>query len=88
MSHHIQASVPVMKLTRRTIMQGLTPTQISPKEGAEAFWSELLSLDVDRTYLSERLTSLPKGDCLERLKVRRNRIVAVRTDVLISDPLQ
>ena len=69
-------------------MQGLTPTQISPKEGVEAFWSELLSLDVDRTYLSERLTLLPKGDCLERLKVRRNRLVAVRTDVLNFDPLQ
>ncbi|KAH9982834.1 hypothetical protein BGW80DRAFT_47909 [Lactifluus volemus] len=50
------------------LFEGLTPKQINPKESAEAFWTELLSLDVDRTYLTERLASLSKGDCLERLK--------------------
>ena len=58
------------KLTSRGIIQGLTPVQLSPKGGVEAFWAELLSLDVDRTYLSERLASLPKGECLGQLKVR------------------
>lgn len=61
------------KLT--VILQGLTPVQLSPKGGAEAVWSELLSLDVDRTYLSERLASLPKGECLGRLKVRWRSVV-------------
>ncbi|KAI0308151.1 hypothetical protein B0F90DRAFT_1807431 [Multifurca ochricompacta] len=41
---------------------------INPKEDVEVFWSELLSLDVDRAYLTERLVALPKEDCLGRLK--------------------
>ncbi|KAI0275011.1 hypothetical protein BC834DRAFT_850678 [Gloeopeniophorella convolvens] len=47
---------------------GLTPTQINPKEGSAAFWSELLSLDVDQTYLAERLNAISKEECLDRLK--------------------
>ncbi|KAH9065797.1 hypothetical protein EDB87DRAFT_1593217 [Lactarius vividus] len=50
------------------LFEGLTPTQINPKESAEEFWSELLSSDVDRTYLIKRLTEFPKDDCLGRQK--------------------
>ncbi|KAI9512521.1 hypothetical protein F5148DRAFT_973492 [Russula earlei] len=57
-----------VKADETVVVQGQTPAHIGGRGGAEAFWSELLSLDVDRTYLSEKLNSLPKGDCLGRLK--------------------
>lgn len=50
------------------LFEGLTPTHINPKENAQEFWSELLSLDVDKAYLIKRLTEIPKDDCLGRLK--------------------
>jgi hypothetical protein len=52
------------------LFEGLTPTHINPKESAEEFWSELLSLDVDKAYIINRLAEIPKDDCLGRLKVR------------------
>ncbi|KAI0052510.1 hypothetical protein FA95DRAFT_1675192 [Auriscalpium vulgare] len=48
--------------------QGLTPTQINPKESSDAFWREYLSLDVDRTYITEQLNTISKEDFLGHLK--------------------
>jgi hypothetical protein len=55
-------------------IQGSTPEQIAPREGAETFWSNLLALDVDVEFLSNSVRRLSTEDCLGHLKVRGWRI--------------
>ncbi|KAI0068085.1 DUF1741-domain-containing protein [Artomyces pyxidatus] len=50
------------------LLQGLTPSQISPKESSASFWEEYLALDVDRPYLSQRLNTISKEELLGNLK--------------------
>jgi hypothetical protein len=57
------------------LFQGFTPEQINPNEDPRDFFSNLLVLDVDRNYVEGRLNQLPKGLCLDGLKVRVQHVV-------------
>lgn len=51
------------------LFQGIPPAEISPSVTAEAFWTRLLELDVDRVYLEGKLGHLLREECIGDLKV-------------------
>lgn len=51
------------------LFQGVSPRQISPQQGQQRFFSDLLDLKVDRTYLEGELDKITKEACLGRMKV-------------------
>ncbi|KIK96384.1 hypothetical protein PAXRUDRAFT_826006, partial [Paxillus rubicundulus Ve08.2h10] len=46
------------------LFQGLSPAQISPNDTNHQFWRAFLALELNRDFLTEFLTALPKDDCL------------------------
>jgi hypothetical protein len=50
------------------LFQGLSPRQISPQEDQRRFFSDLLDLNVDRTYLAGELEKISKEACLGKMK--------------------
>ena len=57
------------------LFQGFSPRQISPQQGQQRFFSDLLDLKVDRTYLEGELEKISKEACLGRMKVSISIIV-------------
>ena len=51
------------------LFQGISPRQISPQQERQRFFSDLLDLKVDRTYLEGELKKISKEACLGRMKV-------------------
>ncbi|KAI5116918.1 hypothetical protein M0805_003991 [Coniferiporia weirii] len=68
--------VPKFVATYDKLFEGYTPEEISPHETAAQFWSNLLSLDVDRAHLGRRLRSLGKNELLAYHKPLLNTLVA------------
>jgi hypothetical protein len=52
------------------LLHGYPPHVISPNDAPGEFWANLLSLDLDREWLANRLNQVTKDDCLGKLKVR------------------
>lgn len=50
------------------LLEGVAPSTISPNVEHERFWSELLTLQVDREFLLQQINALHKEDCMGRLK--------------------
>jgi hypothetical protein len=51
------------------LFQGISPRQIFPQQEQQRFFSDLLDLKVDRTYLEGELEKISKEACLGRMKV-------------------
>ncbi|KAG2156639.1 uncharacterized protein EDB93DRAFT_1127654 [Suillus bovinus] len=51
------------------LFQGLSPSQISPGHDEQRFWQELLSLEPDRIFLTRKLSTLSKDECLTSHKL-------------------
>ena len=52
------------------LFQGISPQHIAPHQDSDRFFSDLLDLKVDRSYLEGELNRISKDMCLGRLKVR------------------
>jgi hypothetical protein len=52
------------------LLQGHPLHLISPNESPTEFWTTLLTLDVDREWLTARLSQVSKEDYMGKLKVR------------------
>lgn len=50
------------------LFQGLPPSKISPQQDHDRFFSDLLSLYVEKDYLIAELDRIPKERCLGNLK--------------------
>ncbi|KAF8846038.1 hypothetical protein BDN67DRAFT_12014 [Paxillus ammoniavirescens] len=46
------------------LFQGLSPAQISPNDTDHQFWRAFLTLELNRDFLTEFLTALPKDECI------------------------
>ncbi|KAA1467980.1 DUF1741-domain-containing protein [Dentipellis sp. KUC8613] len=57
-------------------VSGQTAAQINPKEDEATFWSNLLLLDVDRSYLTGKFAAASKEDCLGHYKPLINTLFA------------
>jgi len=55
--------------TYSKLFQGTPPNRIAPGQDTDRFFSDLLDLKVDRTYLEGELDRISKDVCQEKLKV-------------------
>jgi hypothetical protein len=56
--------------TYSKLFQGISASVIAPEQDPNRFYSDLLDLKVDKSYLKGELKRIPKDVCRERLKVR------------------
>ncbi len=64
------------------LLQGISPGQIVPGQDTDRFFSDLLDLKVDRTYLEDEFNRVSKDDCHGKLKVRKKAFEPLSTSYL------
>ncbi|KAL0579454.1 hypothetical protein V5O48_002560 [Marasmius crinis-equi] len=72
-------------VTYSRLLQGHSPVQISPNEDPKTFYSNLLGLDINRSFLVAELTRIPKEACLGRLKPIFNTLILTFLEHARSD---